>query len=155
MCGIVGVAQNQDNCNDFPLDVCLKGLKRLEYRGYDSAGVALAGTGLGANSQDIDNTVAIPKIRVQVRKKSGRLQNLVDDIKKHPTLPASVGIAHTRWATHGEPTDSNAHPHVSSDARIALIHNGIIENASGLRDGLEAEGILFPQQLTLRLPRIY
>jgi glucosamine--fructose-6-phosphate aminotransferase (isomerizing) len=143
MCGIVGVVQRPEKADNFPLEVCLNGLQRLEYRGYDSAGVALAGSPLYSDASDLNETQTIPGIRVQVRKKKGKLENLRKDIEEHPTLPASVGIAHTRWATHGEPTDSNAHPHVSNDARIALIHNGIIENAGSLRDELEAEGILF------------
>lgn len=111
-----------------PLEVCMQGLSRLEYRGYDSAGVALAAPGM--------NLVA-------VRKKAGRLDNLKADLKRSPLPDATVGIGHTRWATNGEPSDTNAHPHVSADGKIAIIHNGIIENASQLKMDLQSEGYVF------------
>ena len=111
-----------------PLEVCMQGLGRLEYRGYDSAGVALAAPGM--------NLVA-------VRKKAGRLDNLKADLKRSPLPNATVGIGHTRWATNGEPSDTNAHPHVSADGKIAIIHNGIIENASQLKMDLQSEGYVF------------
>ncbi|MDR0950610.1 MAG: glutamine--fructose-6-phosphate transaminase (isomerizing) [Candidatus Ancillula sp.] len=141
MCGIVGYVRSIDDPNNKPLEVCLHGLKRLEYRGYDSAGVALAG--FSSSSTDLESTQTIPGLKVQVRKKAGRLDNLKLDIEQHPTLPASCAIAHTRWATHGKPTDANAHPHVSNDSRLALIHNGIIENAGSIRAKLEADGVFF------------
>jgi len=128
MCGIVGYAGSVRTACGRPLEVCLKGLERLEYRGYDSAGVALAAPGMA---------------RVAVRKKAGRLGNLVADLKAKPMPEATVGIGHTRWATNGEPTDVNAHPHISRDGKVALIHNGIIENASRLRLDLETEGYTF------------
>ena len=128
MCGIVGYAGSVRTACGRPLEVCLKGLERLEYRGYDSAGVALAAPG---------------KTQVAVRKKAGRLGNLVADLKTKPMPEATVGIGHTRWATNGEPTDVNAHPHTSRDGKVALIHNGIIENASRLRLDLETEGYTF------------
>ncbi|MBB2955036.1 glucosamine--fructose-6-phosphate aminotransferase (isomerizing) [Bifidobacterium commune] len=106
----------------------MQGLKRLEYRGYDSAGVALAAPGMQ---------------RVAVRKKSGRLSNLAADIKRIPVPDATVGIGHTRWATNGAPSDINSHPHTSEDGKIAIIHNGIIENAGTLRLDLQAEGYTF------------
>lgn len=111
-----------------PLEVCLQGLQRLEYRGYDSAGVALTAPGME---------------RVAVRKKAGRLSNLIDDIKADPLPEATVAIGHTRWATNGVPNDVNAHPHSSRDGKVAIIHNGIIENASQLRLDLQAEGYRF------------
>ncbi|WP_101452370.1 glutamine--fructose-6-phosphate transaminase (isomerizing) [Bifidobacterium thermophilum] len=127
MCGIVGYAGGMTACGK-PLEVCMQGLGRLEYRGYDSAGVALAAPGM--------NLVA-------VRKKAGRLDNLKADLKRSPLPDATVGIGHTRWATNGEPSDTNAHPHVSADGKIAIIHNGIIENASQLKMDLQSEGYVF------------
>lgn len=127
MCGIVGYAGSGTTCGK-PLEVCLQGLRRLEYRGYDSAGVALAAPGMS---------------QVAVRKKAGRLANLEADLERRPLPEATVGIGHTRWATNGEPSDVNSHPHVSADGRIALIHNGIIENANALRFDLQAEGYTF------------
>ncbi|MGO5374526.1 glutamine--fructose-6-phosphate transaminase (isomerizing) [Bifidobacterium thermophilum] len=127
MCGIVGYAGGMTACGK-PLEVCMQGLSRLEYRGYDSAGVALAAPGM--------NLVA-------VRKKAGRLDNLKADLKRSPLPDATVGIGHTRWATNGEPSDTNAHPHVSADGKIAIIHNGIIENASQLKMDLQSEGYVF------------
>ncbi|MFT8640022.1 glutamine--fructose-6-phosphate transaminase (isomerizing) [Bifidobacterium sp.] len=127
MCGIVGFAGNRTACGK-PLEVCMQGLKRLEYRGYDSAGVALAAPGMD---------------RVAWRKKAGRLDRLVDDLKVKPMPDATVAIGHTRWATNGVPSDVNAHPHMSQDGKIAVIHNGIIENASELKFNLETEGYTF------------
>ena len=128
MCGIVGYAGNVRTACGKPLEVCLQGLQRLEYRGYDSAGVALTAPGME---------------RVAVRKKAGRLANLVQDIERDPMPDATVGIGHTRWATNGVPNDTNAHPHTSRDGKVAIIHNGIIENASQLRLDLQTEGYRF------------
>ena len=128
MCGIVGYAGNVRTACGKPLEVCLQGLQRLEYRGYDSAGVALTAPGMD---------------HVAVRKKAGRLANLVQDIERDPMPDATVGIGHTRWATNGVPNDTNAHPHTSRDGKVAIIHNGIIENASQLRLDLQTEGYHF------------
>ncbi len=103
-------------------------MNRLEYRGYDSAGVALSAPGM--------DTVAF-------RKKEGRLENLVNDIAEHPLPDATAGIGHTRWATNGAPSDANSHPHLSKDEKIAIIHNGIIENAPQIKQELLAEGYTF------------
>ncbi|RSO07434.1 glutamine--fructose-6-phosphate transaminase (isomerizing) [Streptomyces sp. WAC 06783] len=118
MCGIVGYAGGRS-----ALDVVLAGLKRLEYRGYDSAGVAvLADGGLAA------------------AKKAGKLANLDKELAERPLPAGSTGIGHTRWATHGAPTDANAHPHLDNAGRVAVVHNGIIENFAALRAELSGRG---------------
>jgi len=124
MCGIVGYVGQRD-----ALDIVVEALRRMEYRGYDSAGVAIA---------DGRGTIA-------VEKKAGRLQNLEKVIAEvgPAALTGSTGMGHTRWATHGQPTDRNAHPHTSCDGKVAVVHNGIIENYAPLRAGLEDAGIEF------------
>ncbi|MEG3629366.1 glutamine--fructose-6-phosphate transaminase (isomerizing) [Streptomyces poriticola] len=118
MCGIVGYVGARS-----ALDVVMAGLKRLEYRGYDSAGVAVLADG-----------------GLAVAKRAGKLVNLDKELAEHP-LPAGVtGLGHTRWATHGGPTDANAHPHLDNAGRVAVVHNGIIENFAALRDELEQRG---------------
>ncbi|MBC9954344.1 glutamine--fructose-6-phosphate transaminase (isomerizing) [Leucobacter sp. cx-42] len=112
MCGIVGYVGPNST-----VDALITGLRRLEYRGYDSAGVAVI---------DADDGVS-------VRKKSGKLARLIEVLEDDPLAAGSTGIGHTRWATHGGPTDVNAHPHLGDNGRLALIHNGIVENFSELR----------------------
>ncbi|MBF4574874.1 glutamine--fructose-6-phosphate transaminase (isomerizing) [Frondihabitans sp. VKM Ac-2883] len=125
MCGIVGYVGT-----DKSVEVLLGGLKRLEYRGYDSAGIAIV---------DADGELGM-------RKKAGKLQMLVDDLEAAPLRDGTTGIGHTRWATHGGPTDENAHPHLSDGGRLALIHNGIIENFSELKEELLLEGVQFASE---------
>ncbi|MFD6286646.1 glutamine--fructose-6-phosphate transaminase (isomerizing) [Streptomyces sp. NPDC060205] len=118
MCGIVGYVGSQS-----ALDVVVAGLKRLEYRGYDSAGIAvLADGGMAA------------------AKKAGKLANLEKELVERPLPAGSTGIGHTRWATHGGPTDANAHPHLDNAGRVAVVHNGIIENFAELRAELAERG---------------
>jgi glutamine---fructose-6-phosphate transaminase (isomerizing) len=124
MCGIVGYVGNQQ-----ALPILLEGLRRLEYRGYDSAGAAVVADG-----------------RVSVVRKAGRLQVLEKELGSDQALPGSTGIGHTRWATHGPPVDANAHPHGDCTGRVAVIHNGIIENFLALRARLEAEGHVLTSQ---------
>ena len=119
MCGIVGYVGTGN-----ALDVVVSGLRRLEYRGYDSAGVALAADG-----------------ELWTKKRAGKISNLDEALAGEEIPDAQTGIGHTRWATHGGPTDINAHPHVSSDSRVAIIHNGIIENYGSLREELAQSGV--------------
>ena len=126
MCGIVGYVGNRQG-----LDLALDALRRMEYRGYDSSGIAVAGV----------DTRQAPTIAAV--KRAGRLANLVDRIAElgKDALAGTTAIGHTRWATHGRPTDSNAHPHLSFDGRVAIVHNGIIENFAVLREELERAGV--------------
>jgi glucosamine--fructose-6-phosphate aminotransferase (isomerizing) len=119
MCGIVAYLGDAEAC-----PIILKGLKRLEYRGYDSAGVALLNG------------------KLDVYKRKGKVQDL-EDVLKDKNLHAHIGMGHTRWATHGEPNDVNAHPHFSSDSKLAIIHNGIIENYAVLKQELINKGHQF------------
>ena len=123
MCGIVGYVGN-----DAALPILLDGMRKLEYRGYDSSGVALISAGKLTRSR-----------------RAGRLQELEDALGSQG-LPGTIGIGHTRWATHGAPTDSNAHPHVDCTGKLALVHNGIIENHDVLRTKLTGEGHSFSSQ---------
>ena len=124
MCGIVGYLGNRQ-----ATDVLVDGLSKLEYRGYDSAGVAVN------NGKD----------ELEIRKYQGRLAILAEDLEKSPIL-GGLGIGHTRWATHGEPSDVNSHPHFNMDRTIAVVHNGIIENYMELKEELQAEGVVFLSQ---------
>ncbi|MGK5113002.1 glutamine--fructose-6-phosphate transaminase (isomerizing) [Geodermatophilus sp. CPCC 205506] len=124
MCGIVGYVGPQN-----ALDVVVEGLRRLEYRGYDSAGVAVLADGT-----------------MTTAKKAGKLANLEKLLAEHALPPSTIGLGHTRWATHGGPTDRNAHPHVSADGKVAVIHNGIIENFAVLRAECEAAGVEFSSE---------
>ena len=121
MCGIIGIVGRTDVAERL-----LDGLRRLEYRGYDSAGIATLNDG-----------------RIERRRAEGKLANLAARLAESP-LPGATGIAHTRWATHGAPTEDNAHPHIVGD--VSIVHNGIIENFKPLRDELIADGRTFASQ---------
>ena len=124
MCGIVGyVGRNE------AAPILLEGLSRLEYRGYDSAGICVEQNGV-----------------LEVAKAKGRLQNLIAKTDGGAKLPGTLGIGHTRWATHGEPNDINSHPHVSQNGKIAVVHNGIIENYLEIRKFLQEKGVQFTSQ---------
>ncbi len=125
MCGIVAYIGNKQA---YP--IIINGLRRLEYRGYDSAGVALH------NREDGN---------MHVYKRKGKVQELVDFVKKKP-IESTIGIGHTRWATHGKPDNINAHPHLSGSGRLAIIHNGIIENYDSIKKALIGEGHSFTSQ---------
>merc|ERR1711879_193914 len=122
MCGIVGAVAQRDVA-----EILLEGLRRLEYRGYDSAGIAV-----------VDQDCNLERVR-----RLGKVQALADAVADNH-VSGGTGIAHTRWATHGEPSESNAHPHVSGD--IAVVHNGIIENHEPLRRTLKEAGYEFTSQ---------
>jgi glucosamine--fructose-6-phosphate aminotransferase (isomerizing) len=123
MCGIVGYVGQRD-----AVDILLNGLGQLEYRGYDSAGLTIFENG-----------------RLETRRTVGRVKSLVDNVSRTP-VAGSIGIAHTRWATHGRPSEQNAHPHVDASGRISLVHNGIIENHAAIRSFLEQQGIVFQSE---------
>jgi glucosamine--fructose-6-phosphate aminotransferase (isomerizing) len=121
MCGIVGYVGKKS-----VVPIIIEGLRRLEYRGYDSAGIAVAGNGTG----------------LQIRRAQGKLRNLEEAIRQHP-LDGTYGIGHTRWATHGRPTEENAHPHRDCTGKIVVVHNGIVENYLSLKKKLIDEGHKF------------
>src|SRR5271156_4262955 len=121
MCGIVGYIGSRP-----AVPIILDGLKRLEYRGYDSAGLAVVG----------DDG------ELKIRRASGKLRNLEDAIRMNP-VEGEYGIGHTRWATHGRPTEENAHPHRDCTGDVVVVHNGIVENFLPLKEQLEREGHVF------------
>ena len=125
MCGIIGYVGKSE-----AVPILLDGLERLEYRGYDSAGVA----------------VVSPESELRVVKTKGRLSVLREHLEQQDPLCGTIGIGHTRWATHGEPNDTNAHPHIGQDGKIAVVHNGIIENYLEIRELLERKGIIFQSE---------
>src|SRR6202011_5238825 len=125
MCGIVGYIGGRDS-----VPIIMDSLRRLEYRGYDSAGIAVI---------DADGHLTGSKAE-------GKLANLAARLANGEALHGTTGIGHTRWATHGRPSDSNAHPHMDCTGRIAVIHNGIIENFSSLRADLIGEGHKFASE---------
>ena len=124
MCGIVGYTGTQEAA-----PILLEGLKKLEYRGYDSAGIAVLN----------DNLIAVSKV-------TGRIANLCERTADGKNCPGTVGIGHTRWATHGAPTDTNAQPHMSNAGKFAVVHNGIVENYIALREELIQKGYRFESQ---------
>ncbi len=121
MCGIVGYIGGKD-----ATPIILNGLRKLEYRGYDSAGIAV-----------LNN-----KNQIEVRRDAGKLDNLFNLVSRDP-VNGNIGIGHTRWATHGEPSARNAHPHVGATGRVVVVHNGIVENYQELQEELAAEGVEF------------
>src|SRR6267143_7004377 len=123
MCGIVGYVGQRE-----AVSFILPGLRRLEYRGYDSAGIA-----------------TVDGATLHVRKKTGKIAALESSVNPEPPR-GTLGIGHTRWATHGRPSDANAHPHLDCHAKLAIVHNGIIENYRELRKTLAAEGHRFRSQ---------
>ena len=125
MCGIIGYIGKKH-----ALPILLEGLKVMEYRGYDSAGVAL----VRADGSFFE------------KKAQGKLVNLEEKLKNHSNLDASIGIGHTRWATHGEPSEVNAHPHADCTGRFRIAHNGIIENYLDLKERMILEGHVFTSE---------
>ena len=123
MCGILGYVGN-GNASDF----LIEGLRRLEYRGYDSAGIAVYENG-----------------KIEIEKKAGRLVNLEKALESHP-LRGNIGIGHTRWATHGKPSDVNAHPHGDENNHFVIVHNGIIENYMDLKKDLLKKSHVFKSE---------
>ena len=126
MCGIIGYVGSRD-----PVPVIIEGLRRLEYRGYDSAGIAVAGGSNGPEQRGLE-----------LRRAPGKLKNLEEVLKKNP-VHGTYGIGHTRWATHGRPTEENAHPHRDCTGRLVVVHNGIVENYLQLKHQLTAQGHKF------------
>src|SRR2546430_1260589 len=127
MCGIVGYIGTKP-----VVPVIIEGLRRLEYRGYDSAGIAVAGNSSGPDG----------KGTLELRRAPGKLRNLEAVIAEHP-IHGTFGIGHTRWATHGRPTEENAHPHRDCTGTLVVVHNGIVENYLALKKELTAQGHTF------------
>ena len=125
MCGIVGFIGNQQAA-----PILLEGLEKLEYRGYDSAGLAVR------NESN----------KIEIVKAKGRLKTLAAKTNDGISLAGTCGIGHTRWATHGEPSEDNAHPHISDDSCVVAVHNGIIENYQEIREKLQKKGYTFYSQ---------
>ena len=119
MCGIVGYVGDRD-----ATPIIYEGLKRLEYRGYDSAGLAIIQDGV-----------------IEVRRDAGKIERLGDLLHQEP-VQGQIGIGHTRWATHGEPSARNAHPHLGASGEVVVVHNGIVENFLNLREEMEAEAFV-------------
>jgi glucosamine--fructose-6-phosphate aminotransferase (isomerizing) len=136
MCGIVAYIGSRDAA-----PILLEGLQRLEYRGYDSAGIAVAAKGQSGSQSQSD---AAAQATLKVRKSKGRVADLAALVPAR--FAGKTGIGHTRWATHGVPSDANSHPHLDQSGRIAVVHNGIIENADELRAKLQAEGVVFTSE---------
>src|SRR5437667_9695149 len=124
MCGIVGYVGDKS-----AVGIILEGLKRLEYRGYDSAGIA----------------VLAPSGTLEVRRAAGRIKNLEGILRERP-LTGAIGIGHTRWATHGRPSDDNAHPHTDCSGTLVVVHNGILENYLEIKERLQAQGHTFKSE---------
>ena len=123
MCGIVGYVGDKN-----AIDIVLDGLRRLEYRGYDSAGAAVVGSA-----------------GLQIRRAAGRIKVLEGLLRDRP-IEGPIGLGHTRWATHGRPTDENAHPHTDGSGDLVVVHNGIIENYLPIKERLQAEGHVFKSE---------
>jgi len=132
MCGIVGYV-GPGNATPILVD----GLRRLEYRGYDSAGVAVIANG-----------------RVERRRAPGKLRNLESVLESSP-VSGHIGVGHTRWATHGRPSEENAHPHSDASGRLVVVHNGIIENYLELKERLAAEGVVFETETDTEVVRTW
>jgi len=123
MCGIVGYVGPQEAAS-----ILMDGLRRLEYRGYDSAGLAV-----------------VQNNHIEVRRDAGKLSNLTSLVEESP-VHGHIGIGHTRWATHGEPHARNAHPHMGMTGEVVIVHNGIVENYLELREELASEGVVFSSE---------
>jgi glucosamine--fructose-6-phosphate aminotransferase (isomerizing) len=134
MCGIVGYVGSKQ-----ALEIVIEGLRRMEYRGYDSAGIAV----IDRSATDADG---VGSSSLAGAKKAGKLANLEKELSSRPLPASTTGLGHTRWATHGGPTDANAHPHFDASGKLAVIHNGIIENFARLKADLVAEGVEFSSE---------